>query len=263
MPSSSARPPGAAGRPQCGRRSPHARVLKPRSPSNRPQRRSLPASSRFLLAPALRAAAAGYAAAGATRKWLYRQGLLRPTGLPCPVLSIGNLTAGGTGKTPFVEYLARHYMRVQRLPAMVLQMGRGTVDEALMLRDTFQNDPVVVAESTTSAGQAREVRRGCSGAARPRKPAGPRPLDRPRPPDHARWTTLAHPGCQLPPTPAHPALCSLRQACSTPPPPPPPKPLALTPSPLMLLASTRTACLCSTCGPTRACDWYCWTPACL
>lgn len=123
------------------------------------QLKSLPASSRFLLAPTLRAAAAGYAAAAATRKWLYRQGLLRPTGLPCPVLSIGNLTAGGTGKTPFVEYLARHYMRVQRLPAMVLQMGRGTVDEALMLRDTFQNDPVVVAESTTSTGQAREYLR--------------------------------------------------------------------------------------------------------
>jgi hypothetical protein len=47
--------------------------------------------------------------------------MLRPLGLPCPVISIGNLTNGGTGKTPFVEFLARHYTSVHKMPTMILQ----------------------------------------------------------------------------------------------------------------------------------------------
>jgi tetraacyldisaccharide 4'-kinase len=36
----------------------------------------------------------------------YRLGLLRSYRLPCPVISVGNLTLGGTGKTPMVAQLA-------------------------------------------------------------------------------------------------------------------------------------------------------------
>ena len=76
----------------------------------------------MLLAPALRLAAAAYASYNSTRHFLYRQGILRSLGLPCPVISIGNLTNGGTGKTPFVEYLARHYGSVHKMPTMILQV---------------------------------------------------------------------------------------------------------------------------------------------
>lgn len=86
-----------------------------------PRRRSFPASSKYVLAPALRVLAAVYASYNSSRHFFYRQGMLRPLGLPCPVISIGNLTNGGTGKTPFVEYLARHYVSVHRMPTMVLQ----------------------------------------------------------------------------------------------------------------------------------------------
>ena len=42
-----------------------------------------------------------------TRLWLYRQRLLRERPPGCMVISIGNLTVGGTGKTPVVEKFAR------------------------------------------------------------------------------------------------------------------------------------------------------------
>ena len=41
------------------------------------------------------------------RAWLYRERLLRPSHLGCQVIVVGNLTVGGTGKTPVVEKLAR------------------------------------------------------------------------------------------------------------------------------------------------------------
>ncbi|MEI6350172.1 MAG: tetraacyldisaccharide 4'-kinase [Verrucomicrobiota bacterium] len=41
------------------------------------------------------------------RLWLYRKRLLRERQLGCLVISIGNLTVGGTGKTPVVEKFAR------------------------------------------------------------------------------------------------------------------------------------------------------------
>src|SRR5258708_28669354 len=42
-----------------------------------------------------------------TRLWLYRHRFLREHHPACLVISIGNLTVGGTGKTPVVEKFAR------------------------------------------------------------------------------------------------------------------------------------------------------------
>ena len=41
------------------------------------------------------------------RAWLYETGLARRFPLGCQVISVGNVTVGGTGKTPVVEILAR------------------------------------------------------------------------------------------------------------------------------------------------------------
>lgn len=40
------------------------------------------------------------------RHYLFRTGILKQKSLPCRVVSIGNITAGGTGKTPMTVYVA-------------------------------------------------------------------------------------------------------------------------------------------------------------
>jgi len=51
-----------------------------------------------------------YGWAVCTRSLLYSLQLLKTRTLPCPVISVGNITAGGTGKTPLVMALAMQLM---------------------------------------------------------------------------------------------------------------------------------------------------------
>ena len=48
-----------------------------------------------------------YGAVTRTRLALYQRGTFRTTKLDRPVISVGNITAGGTGKTPLVEWVAK------------------------------------------------------------------------------------------------------------------------------------------------------------
>ena len=60
-----------------------------------------------------------YERAVQTRLGLYRRRILRPQELGCPVVSVGNLTVGGTGKTPVAEMLARELQRRGRRVAIL------------------------------------------------------------------------------------------------------------------------------------------------
>lgn len=58
------------------------------------------------------------------RLWAYRNGILKNNTLPEFVISLGNLTVGGTGKTPAVEMLAKWALAQGYRPA-VLSKGYG------------------------------------------------------------------------------------------------------------------------------------------
>jgi tetraacyldisaccharide 4'-kinase len=72
-----------------------------------------------LLRGGLATLAVPYAVASAARNLLYDNGLVRQWSVDAPVISIGNLTLGGTGKTPLVAWVARELLAQDRRPAVV------------------------------------------------------------------------------------------------------------------------------------------------
>jgi tetraacyldisaccharide 4'-kinase len=68
-------------------------------------------------------------------RWKQARGLARRRKLDAPVVSVGNLTMGGTGKTPFVLRLAEILRDRGRHPGILTRgHGRGSVERTLLLR---------------------------------------------------------------------------------------------------------------------------------
>jgi len=121
----------------------------------------------------LAAAAAGYWAGVQVRDWTFSMGLRRVRRLPCRVVCVGNLTVGGTGKTPCTIALAQ-WLRARGHAAGILLRGYGrhgsglTVvadtredrsrweavgDEAMLLARRLPDVPVMVGADRFQAGQ--------------------------------------------------------------------------------------------------------------
>jgi tetraacyldisaccharide 4'-kinase len=96
------------------------------------------------------------------RKTYYRSGLVRRKRLPCPVISVGNVTTGGTGKTPLVIYLAKHFS-AQGKRVAVLSRGYGRKTDSSQLvwvsdgkkilatPEEGGDEPVLIAKSVPKA----------------------------------------------------------------------------------------------------------------
>lgn len=84
-----------------------------------------------------------YRSALAVRRELYDRGIFRIQSSPVPVISVGNLTVGGTGKTPVSAWLAERLTLQGRSPAMVLR-GYGD-DEPKVHARLNPHVPVIVA----------------------------------------------------------------------------------------------------------------------
>jgi len=75
-----------------------------------------------------------YSGAVRARAVAYRRGLLPSVRLPRPVVSVGNLSFGGTGKTPTVVALVRDLARRGRRPAVLTRgYGRRASDPLLLV----------------------------------------------------------------------------------------------------------------------------------
>lgn len=94
------------------------------------------AALRLLLAPA----EAVYAAVTGARTRAYDRGWLRSERVDVPVISIGNISVGGAGKTPFAAWIARRLREWGRRPAIALR-GYGE-DEILLHRELNPDIPV-------------------------------------------------------------------------------------------------------------------------
>ena len=78
-----------------------------------------------------------YGLAARCRVALYAKGVLKSRRLKTPVISVGNLTVGGTGKTPMVLYLAEKFLAEGKRVGILTRGYRGsggTSDEVEMLR---------------------------------------------------------------------------------------------------------------------------------
>jgi tetraacyldisaccharide 4'-kinase len=124
-------------------------------------------------AAGLSALTAGYRGLLEVRERLYGWGVLRSRALPCPVISIGNLTLGGSGKTPAAELAVRTLQELGVRPGVVSRgygrRSRGVLvvadgkglraeparagDEPFLLARRLPGVPVVVGENRYEAGR--------------------------------------------------------------------------------------------------------------
>jgi tetraacyldisaccharide 4'-kinase len=67
------------------------------------------------------------------RNWLYDKGIFKSSSFNIPIIAVGNLSVGGTGKTPQIEYLIR--LLSDKYKVAVLSRGYKRTTEGFILAD--------------------------------------------------------------------------------------------------------------------------------
>jgi tetraacyldisaccharide 4'-kinase len=119
-----------------------------------------------LLRLGLSALSLPYLAAIKTRNLCFELGLTQSYKLPWPVISVGNITTGGTGKTPFVLHVAHHLLNLGRTPCVLTRGYNPTSnsstpfsDEATLLQNALGSKAHVQINPNRHAGalEARQI----------------------------------------------------------------------------------------------------------
>lgn len=96
----------------------------------------------------------------ATRNILYNHGLRKAHPLGQPTISVGNLTAGGTGKTPIVTDITQRLIAMGKQPAVLLRgyhAHEGLSDEAQLLADALSPGAAVHMHAKRRIGAANAL----------------------------------------------------------------------------------------------------------
>lgn len=101
-----------------------------------------------------------YGAGVAMRNWFFDIGLLHATKVRVPVISVGNLSVGGSGKTPLVEFLTKRLMTTGRKVAVV---SRGYKRESSGLL-VVSNGAVQCAEASLAGDEPAQMAAKLTGA---------------------------------------------------------------------------------------------------
>jgi tetraacyldisaccharide 4'-kinase len=91
------------------------------------------------------------------RNWAYDCGWLRTIPSPVPTISVGNLTVGGTGKTPLSAYFVQRLRAFGAHPAIVM---RGYGDDESHVHQILTPDVPVYTSANRSVGIAAAVQDG-------------------------------------------------------------------------------------------------------
>lgn len=86
------------------------------------------------------------------RRWLYKKGFKHVEKLPVPVIIVGNITLGGTGKTPLVIYLVEQLKAAGFKPG-VISRGYGGQSEHWPQRVIPESDPLQVGDEPVLIAQ--------------------------------------------------------------------------------------------------------------
>jgi tetraacyldisaccharide 4'-kinase len=110
---------------------------------------------------ALAPASWSYAMVAGMRNTLYDRGLLAMHDTPIPVLSLGNLSVGGTGKTPLAAWAAGRLRAEGAHPAVVL---RGYGDDEPLVHGRLNPEVAVVTDADRVRGvsRARDLGADCA-----------------------------------------------------------------------------------------------------